>query len=194
MACRTSFVCIDVESGISTPVPPDAPPSVKATSSARKQNRAQQKHRPFPTIEYAARVSHFDPTSDYRDFRGFFVLFWIALFLMVMSTTLRNWKELGTPFVITQWNLYTENLFELALSDAFMASTLMATLPIQKLAASSKGFFRWSKGGMAVQCIYESVWLLYWTSWPFLRTWTWTAQVFLTMHMLALLMKMHSYA
>jgi len=113
---------------------------------------------------------------------------------MVMSTTLRNWKEMGTPFVITQWSLYTENIVELALSDALMASTLMATLPLQKLAATSNGFFRWNKGGMAVQCIYQAVWVLYWTSWPFLRTWTWTAQVFLTMHMLALLMKMHSYA
>ncbi|KAE9993860.1 hypothetical protein EG327_002767 [Venturia inaequalis] len=189
-----SGVRTGTSSGMSTPIPPDAPPSVQATSSARKQNRAQQKHRPFPTIEYAARVSHFDPTSDYRDFRGFFVLFWIALSLMVISTTLRNWKELGTPLVITQWNLYTENIFELALSDGFMVFSLMFTLPIQKLAATSNGFFRWSKGGMAVQCIYELIYLIYWTSWPFLRTWTWTAQVFLTMHMLALLMKMHSYA
>ncbi|KAE9961884.1 hypothetical protein BLS_001192 [Venturia inaequalis] len=189
-----SGVRTGTSSGMSTPIPPDAPPSVQATSSARKQNRAQQKHRPFPTIEYAARVSHFDPTSDYRDFRGFFVLFWIALSLMVISTTLRNWKELGTPLVITQWNLYTENIFELALSDGLMVFSLMFTLPIQKLAATSNGFFRWSKGGMAVQCIYELIYLIYWTSWPFLRTWTWTAQVFLTMHMLALLMKMHSYA
>jgi len=29
---------------------------------------------------------------------------------------------------------------------------------------------------------------------PFLRDWTWTAQVFLTLHTLVLLMKMHSYA
>src|SRR3984885_12094485 len=29
---------------------------------------------------------------------------------------------------------------------------------------------------------------------PFLRDWTWTAQVFLTLHTLVLLMKMHSYS
>ncbi len=31
-------------------------------------------------------------------------------------------------------------------------------------------------------------------SWPFLRSWTWTAQVFFTLHVLSLFMKMHSYA
>jgi sterol O-acyltransferase len=31
-------------------------------------------------------------------------------------------------------------------------------------------------------------------SWPFLRNWTWTAQVFFTLHLLVLFMKMHSYA
>ena len=32
------------------------------------------------------------------------------------------------------------------------------------------------------------------TRWPFLRNWTWTAQVAFTLHMFVLLMKMHSYA
>ena len=31
-------------------------------------------------------------------------------------------------------------------------------------------------------------------SWPFMLSWTWTAQVFFTLHTLVLLMKMHSYA
>lgn len=31
-------------------------------------------------------------------------------------------------------------------------------------------------------------------SWPFMRLWTWTAQVFFTLHLLTILMKLHSYA
>lgn len=31
-------------------------------------------------------------------------------------------------------------------------------------------------------------------SWPFKRLWTWTAQVFFTLHLLTILMKLHSYA
>ena len=29
---------------------------------------------------------------------------------------------------------------------------------------------------------------------PFIRDWSWTAQVFFTLHLLAIFMKMHSYA
>ncbi|KIW01221.1 uncharacterized protein PV09_07265 [Verruconis gallopava] len=182
-------------SGTSTPIPPDAPPSVQATSSARKQIRAERKqHRIFPSIEYAARVSHFDPDSDYRDFRGFFVLFWIGLAIMVITTMLRNWKETGSLFNISQLDLFTENIWELALSDLLMASSIMLSLPLHKLYANSTGMLRWSKGGIAVQSLFQAAWLSYWVSWPFVRTWTWTAQVFFTLHLLALFMKMHSYA
>lgn len=36
--------------------------------------------------------------------------------------------------------------------------------------------------------------MAYHNSWPFILNWTWTAQVFFTLHTLVLLMKMHSYA
>ncbi|OCL12459.1 MBOAT-domain-containing protein [Glonium stellatum] len=183
-----------LSSGRSTPIPPDAPPSVHATSSARRQIRAQQKQRLFPTIEYAARVSHFDPKSDYRDFRGFFVLFWIGLAIMVISTMLRNLKETGYPLSIKQWGLFTENVWELGLSDGAMVASTALSLPLHKLYMKSNGIFRWSSLGMAIQSIFQAAWLAFWVNLPFLRNWTWTAQVFFTLHLLTIFMKMHSYA
>lgn len=183
-----------MDSGTSTPVPMDAPPSVQVISSARKQIRAERKHRMFPSIEYAARVSHFDPESEYRDFRGFFVLFWVGLFIMVLISMLRNAKEHGNIFYMSQWNILTDNIGELAFSDGIMSLSIMLSLPLHKLYATSKGFFRWSKGGIFIQVIFQAAWLTYWVYWPFVRKWTWTAQVFFTLHLLALSMKMHSYA
>ncbi|KAF2455959.1 MBOAT, membrane-bound O-acyltransferase family-domain-containing protein [Lineolata rhizophorae] len=183
-----------LSSGRSTPIPQDAPPSVHATSSARKQVRAQQKHRIFPTIEYAARLSHFDPNSDYRDFRGFFVLFWIGLAIMVITAMLRNVKETGYPLLFKQWPLFTENIVELALSDFGMVASTVLSLPLHKLYRSSQGPLRWSRGGMVVQSIYQAIWLGFWVNLPFAHNWTWTAQVFFTLHLLAIFMKMHSYA
>lgn len=113
---------------------------------------------------------------------------------MVITTMLRNWKETGNLFNISQLDLFTENIWELALSDLLMAGSIMLTLPVHKIYASSNGFLRWSKGGVVVQSILQAAWLLYWVGWPFVRTWTWTAQVFFTLHLLALFMKMHSYA
>ena len=177
-----------------TPVPPDAPPSVQATSSARKQVRAEQKRRLFPTIDYTSRVSHFDPRSDYHDFRGFFVLFWIGLAIMVITTMLRNLKETGSPLSFRQWGLFTANIWELAFSDLAMVSSTALSLPLHRLFKNSRGWLRWNAGGMWVQSLYQSVWLVFWVSVPFLRDWTWTAQVFLTLHLLVMFMKMHSYA
>ncbi|KAI9699606.1 MAG: hypothetical protein M1820_007106 [Bogoriella megaspora] len=184
----------NASSRVATPVPDDAPPSTHATSAARQQVRAFQKHRIFPTVEYAARVSHFDPKSEHADFRGFFVLFWIGLAIMVITTMLRNVKETGYPLTIRQWDLFTANIYEMGLSDFLMVASTALSLPFHKAYAKSRGVLRWSKGGMVVQSIFQATWLVFWVSWPFLRNWTWTAQVFFTLHLLAMFMKMHSYA
>ena len=197
-------------SGRSTPIPEDAPPSALSISSARKQIRAQQKHRMFPTVEYAARVSHFDPRSEYRDFRGFFVLFWIGLAIMVITTMLRNIKDTGLPFRHHIFDLLTTRTWELGLSDAAMVLSTGVSVPFQMLCRRSKGWLRWENMGMPIQSVFQVWWLLLWVkyaisnrprttwadqnSWPFILNWTWTAQVFFTLHTLVILMKMHSYA
>lgn len=123
---------------------------------------------------------------------------------------IRNFKEMGTPIVISQWSLFTENIWELAVSDLLMAASAMISLPLHKLYMRSNGILRWGKGGMALQTLFQGAWLAYWVGycisealpassadlnrWPFVRTWTWTAQVFFTLHLLSLFMKMHSYA
>ncbi|KAI9742839.1 MAG: hypothetical protein M1818_003568 [Claussenomyces sp. TS43310] len=183
-------------SGRSTPLPPDAPPSAHVISSTRKQLRAQQRRRLFPTIEYASRVSHFDPKSDYRDFQGFFVLFWIALFIMAVTTMLRNIRDTGYPMRIQIWQLFTVKVWELGIADALMASSTMASLLLHKIFRSTGkfSFLRWNSGGIIIQSLYQMVWFSFWVIVPFALHWTWTAQVCLTLHALVMLMKMHSYA
>lgn len=116
----------------------------------------------FPTIDYSARVSHFDPKSEYRDFRGFFVLFWIGLAIMVITTMLRNIKDTGNPLRVEVWSLLTANVWQLAISDLAMVISTYTSLPLQKLFRESKGWLRWEKGGMAVQSIFQVAWLVLW--------------------------------
>ncbi|KAF3065170.1 putative sterol O-acyltransferase 2 [Daldinia childiae] len=181
-------------SGRSTPIPENAPASTKALSSARKQVRAEQRQRIFPTIEFASRVSHFDPESDYRDFHGFFNLFWIGLAIMGITTMLRNYKDTGYPLRVQIWTLFTVKLSHLAVADFSMVASTAVSLPLHKLFRSSQGPLRWNKGGMAIQSIYQVVWLAFWIAIPFILNWTWTSQVFFLLHTMVLLMKMHSYA
>ncbi|KAH9909931.1 MBOAT-domain-containing protein [Xylariomycetidae sp. FL2044] len=181
-------------SGRSTPVPENAPASTKALSSARKQVRAEQRRRLFPTIEYAQRVSHFDPQSDYRDFHGFFNLFWIGLAIMGITSMLRNYKDTGYPLRVQIWSLFTVKLWHLAIADFLMVASTAISLPLHEKFRSSRGSMTWKKGGKAIQSIYQVVWLTIWIAVPFVLNWTWTAQVFLLLHTMVLLMKMHSYA
>ncbi|KFH41980.1 sterol O-acyltransferase-like protein [Hapsidospora chrysogenum ATCC 11550] len=180
-------------SGRSTPIPENAPPSVKTLSSARRHARAQ---RIFPTIEFASRVSHFDPASDYRDFHGFFNLFWIGLAIMGITTMLRNTKDTGFPLRFQIWSLFTVKLGHLAVADALMVGSTVVSMGIHELSrrAPAGGVWTWSRGGMALQSVYQVLWFSIWVVTPFWLEWTWTAQVFFLLHTMVMLMKMHSYA
>ncbi|KAH7032872.1 MBOAT, membrane-bound O-acyltransferase family-domain-containing protein [Microdochium trichocladiopsis] len=183
-------------SGRSTPIPENAPESTKAISSARKQVRAERRGRIFPTIEYASRVSHFDPESDYRDFHGFFNLFWIGLAIMATTTMLRNYKDTGSLLRIQIWQLFPIKLWHLAIADFLMVASTAISLPLHNFTrrSSSTSAWTWNKAGMAFQSIYQVAWLALWVALPFILEWTWTAQVFFLLHTMVLLMKMHSYA
>ncbi|KAK5692833.1 Sterol O-acyltransferase 2 (Sterol-ester synthase 2) [Elasticomyces elasticus] len=188
-ASATSF-----RSSHSTPAPPDdAPPSIKAVSAARQQLRSKQR-RMFPTIDYQSRVSYFDPRSTYTDFRGFFILFWVGLAIMVITAMLRNLNDTGSLLSFKQWPLFTQNIWELAAIDVVMCASTALSLPLHLLYKSSRGWLRWERLGVVVQSIFQAGWLAFWISWPFMRDYSWTAQVFLTIHTLAFFMKMHSYA
>ncbi|KAI9155186.1 putative sterol O-acyltransferase 2 [Paramyrothecium foliicola] len=183
-------------SGRSTPVPENAPPSTKSLVSARKQARAEQRRRIFPSTDFTSRVSHFDPASDYRDFHGFFNLFWVGLAVMGITTMLRNVKDTGFPLRVEIWSLFTVKLWHLAIADFVMVASTAISLPLHHLwrASPADGAFTWKKGGVAVQSIYQAFWLAVWIAIPFWLEWPWTAQVFLLLHTMVLLMKMHSWA
>lgn len=194
-AQRAAAAAAGILSERNTPAPPDdAPPSVKATSAARRANRQATRRRIFPTVDYQERVSYFDPQSSYANFRGFFVLFWIGLAIMVITQMLRNVRETGALLNFRQWPLFTKDLAELGYSDVLMCSSTAVSLPLHLLFVKSKGLLQWERGGIIIQSLYQAAWLWFWIGWPFLRDWTWTAQVFFTLHTLVLFMKMHSYA
>lgn len=151
---------IQLYSGCSTPVPEDAPPSAHSISTARKQVRAR--NRLFYTIDYIPRVSHFDPDSDYHNFRGFFILFWISLFIMVVTTVLRNVKDTGYPLRVRVWTLLSANVWELAISDLVMVASSALVLPMHKLYRNGPRWLNWVRGGMILQSIGEAIWLVVW--------------------------------
>ena len=173
-------------------------PRSKGCSSLRPVYLLRQKGSPSSRktshVSHEPRVSHFDPHSDYRDFRGFFILFWISLTIMVITTVLRNVRDTGYPFRVQTWKLLSANVIQLGLSDLVMVLSTGLSLPFQKLFRSSAVALQWRNGGMIIQSMFQAAWLAIWVEWPFMLHWTWTAQVFFALHTLTFLMKMHSYA
>ncbi|KAH8147008.1 uncharacterized protein LAJ45_08807 [Morchella importuna] len=177
-----------ISSGRSTPVPEDAPPSAHSIQHARREKR----RRMFPTVAYESRVSHFDPQSQYHDFRGFFALFWIGIFIMVLNTALRNYRDTGKVLRTSIFSLFYAAPAELAFADLAMACSTVICLPLQKMFA--RNLVSWEKEGHLLQHLIQSIWLGIWVYLPFYLQWQWTHQVFFTLHALTLLMKIHSYS
>lgn len=94
------------------------------------------------------------------------------------------------------WSLFTVKLWHLGLADFAMVASASGTFPLQEFVRKTKAGsgMTWSKGGMALQSIYQVTWLAFWIAIPFLLDWTWTSQVFLVLHAMVILMKTHSYA
>ncbi|KAK2590318.1 Sterol O-acyltransferase 2 (Sterol-ester synthase 2) [Conoideocrella luteorostrata] len=115
---------------------------------------------------------------------------------MGITTMLRNMKDTGYPLRIQIWTLFTVKLWHLAIADFFMVATSLVGLPFHKIfrRASAGGLLTWANGGMAIQSLYQVAWLAFWIAVPFVLEWAWTAQVFLLLHTMVMLMKMHSYA
>lgn len=114
---------------------------------------------------------------------------------MGITAMLRNMKDTGYPFSFQIWGLFTVKLWHLAIADFLMVAGTSISLPLQRWfrTRSPDSIWTWKKGGMAFQSIYQVVWMSFWISVPFLLEWTWTSQVFLLLHTMVMLMKMHSY-
>ena len=113
---------------------------------------------------------------------------------MVITTGLRNIKDTGLPLRVRPWQLFTVKAWQLGLSDFAMVASTGLVVPMQKLFRSSTGPLAWRNYGMSIHILFQTLWFALWINWPFMLRWTWTAQVFLTLHTIVFLMKMHSYA
>lgn len=115
---------------------------------------------------------------------------------MAITSMLRNIKDTGYPMRVQIWTLFTVKLWHLGLVDFAMVASASGVLPLQLYVrqAKARSGATWAKGGIAVQSVYQVVWLAFWIAVPFLLQWPWTSQVFLLLHTMVILMKMHSYA
>jgi sterol O-acyltransferase len=64
-----------------------------------------------------------------RSFRGFYVLFWIALFILMLNTSYTSWASTGQVISMTFATLFSRDAWVLLLSDATLCASTFICVP-----------------------------------------------------------------
>ncbi|KAJ7224178.1 MBOAT, membrane-bound O-acyltransferase family-domain-containing protein [Mycena pura] len=145
-------------------------------------------------ISFAPRESHFDinnKASGTNEFRGFFSLFWISMFIFTVSTYIRSIETSGHALNLRFATMFSRDAITLAISDAVLVSSTALCVPFAK--AISKGWIRYHWLGLMIQHALQTLVLVSAISWSFNRQWPWVQSGFFTLHTLVMIMKVHSY-
>ncbi|KAF8817376.1 hypothetical protein BYT27DRAFT_7152839 [Phlegmacium glaucopus] len=155
-------------------------------SKSSKKLRAQ--------ITFASRNSAFDindERSGSNEFRGFFSLFWISIFIFALQTYVRSIEVNGHPLNFHFATMFSQDAITLALSDAVLVLSTGICVPFAM--AIKNGWIRYYWTGLILQHLLQTSLLFGAITWTFNREWPWVQSGFLTIHSLVMIMKMHSY-
>ncbi|KZV94583.1 MBOAT-domain-containing protein [Exidia glandulosa HHB12029] len=145
-------------------------------------------------ITFEPRTSVFDTTNEHtgkNEFRGFFTLFWISIFLLTVQNYITSFERNGYPLSLAFATMFSRNAFTLALSDAVLvASTGLSVLFVK---AVQKGWIRYYYTGVIIHHSFQTLMLACAVTWTFNRKWYWVQSGFFTLHSLVMIMKVHSY-
>lgn len=165
-----------------------------STTHVLKLFRSPNSKKLRAAVAFVPRRSHFDienERSGTNEFRGFFTLFWISLFIWTVRTYVRSIERHGAPLNLQFATMLSKDARILALSDAVLVLSTGICVPFAK--AVSKGWIKYYWTGVIIQHALQTFILFAAIKWTFNRQWPWVQSGFLTLHTLTMLMKMHSY-
>ncbi|OSD04816.1 MBOAT-domain-containing protein [Trametes coccinea BRFM310] len=145
-------------------------------------------------VTFAPRKSFFDISNESvasNEFRGFFSLFWISLFLFAVRTYVRSIETNGYPLDFQFASMFSRHAITLAISDAVLVLSTAICVPFAK--AVAHGWIRYYPAGVILQHLWQTAVLAIAIIWTFNRHWPWVQSGFLTLHSFTMIMKMHSY-
>lgn len=133
------------------------------------------------------------PEVKHSQFYGFYILFWLAVGFFIFNDFVHEVFKNGL-FIrgAPVFQIFTSDLPQIALADLLMYLTVYFAYFVQSMCAN--GHISWSKLGWILQSVYELVYFFFWVGWVVTVKLQWIGRVFLCMHSIVLLMKMHSYA
>ncbi|KAF9224002.1 sterol O-acyltransferase [Gyrodon lividus] len=168
--------------------------TTKGTLYVSKPFRSKSSKKLRALITFEPRKSHFDTTNESsgtNEFRGFFTLFWISLFLFTVQTYISSLEANGYALTFAFATMFSRDAVAVALSDTVLILTTALCVPFAK--AVSKGWIRYHWVGVVTQHVFQTSILVAVITWTYHRQWPWVQSGFLTLHSLVMIMKMHSY-
>ncbi|KDN48229.1 hypothetical protein K437DRAFT_284167 [Tilletiaria anomala UBC 951] len=138
-----------------------------------------------------SRFDRFNMDSSKDGFRGFYTLFWIGIFLLMLNTFYTSYKETGQVLSLTFATLFSRDAKILAISDGILVGHLFLCVPF--IGITQRGWIPYSTGLIYLQHLWQAVMLAAVIKWTHFRSWPWVQSGFFVLHTLAMMMKMHSY-
>ncbi|KIY53339.1 hypothetical protein FISHEDRAFT_55208 [Fistulina hepatica ATCC 64428] len=181
---ETSFVTRTASGNIQT---------TEGTLHVSRPFRSRTSKKMRAMITFVPRKSHFDTTNETsgaNEFRGFFTLFWISLFIFTVRTYLLSYESEGHALNLRFATMFSQDAVTLAISDAVLVASSVICVPFAK--AVRNGWIR-VRPAIIVQHTMQTAILSIVIHWTYYRRWPWVQSGFLTLHTLVMLMKMHSY-
>lgn len=154
-------------------------------------------HNRFQDLVFTRQFTTFDrqnPRSAQSPFHGFFVLFWLAMFLLLCKIAAQNYRNTGSVLGEAEilHLMIDRDLLLMGITDGAMA--LLTGFGYLLQTAILKRYLSWSRAGWIIQSLWEIAYTGCFIGFTFYRKWPWTHTVFIVLHVFALLMKQHSYA
>lgn len=127
----------------------------EAKSSKRMRTR-------FRDLVFTRQFTAFDRQNTASSpFRGFFTLFWLATFLMLVKIAASNWKSYGSVFgrneILTM--MFHRDVLVLGLTDGIMCASTVFCLLLQK--AILADYLSWNKHGWLIQNVGHGICQIY---------------------------------
>ena len=162
-------------------------PTANGTLYVSKPFKTEKHRKSRAVISFVPRNSTFDPQDSKipNEFRvrelnieldgsvlitfsqGFFTLFWISMFLLVIQNYIVSFEKHGYPIEMAFAAMFSRHALTLALSDAVLVLSTGFCVPFA--IALKKGWITYSPVGVVIQHIFQTLVIFVAVTWTFNR-------------------------
>ncbi|KAI9223916.1 MBOAT, membrane-bound O-acyltransferase family-domain-containing protein [Blastocladiella britannica] len=191
---RTSSPVMASTSSSPTAAPPRPSPLSESVPSSRIESVRSYRPGSRRGSPFRARSSKLELdrlVADKEEFRGFFVLFWVAMGFNLVLTVINNLQTQGIVFGLNTFRLMTTNFYHFVQIDMKIIASLFVSLILALL--QRWHIVRYPIVHKVLMHSYQTVFLLGWLTWIYQHNLPWIQSGSLTLHIIAMLFKIHSY-